>query len=508
MLKNSKEKYHELWKISMRVEQLTGISQVLEWDQEIYMPLAGAENRSDQLKLLAGMIHDEKVGPKFSNLLFSMIHKETGRILAKELDPTQEIALKEWRRDFLIETALPTPFVEKCAKLYSQSMMAWRSSKKNSDFRSFAPFLKKIVEANKKKADYIGYKEHPYDALIDLYEPGMTTKNITTLFSGVRKHMIALLKKIGKKPQINDTKLRAAIPEELQLIFTKGLLKTIGYPFASGRIDVSTHPFSTGNHPKDSRITTRVDPTNIFSCISSALHEAGHSFYTMGLPIRQYGTPLGQPISMGIHESQSRFWETRIGLSLPFIKYLLPQLKKDLSPHFRGLTAEGCYRAINIVNPSCIRVEADEVTYPLHVILRFEIEKGLIEGSLKVEDLPDIWNQKMKELLGVTPSNDAEGCLQDIHWSIGAIGYFPTYVLGNLFAASIFNRFAKDHPEWDKKVASGEFEFIKEFLHEHVYKYGRLFRSIPLIKNISHEPFSATPYIDYLNDKYAEIYKF
>lgn len=504
--KTAKENYRILWNHSLRIEQFTGISHLLEWDQEIFMPEDSALHRANQLKLLAGMIHDEKVSPKFADILFGMISKKTGAILASDLSAREKIALREWRRDYLIETALPTRFVEECAKLYSQSMIAWRNARKNDDFEAFSPFLKKIIDANRKKADYIGYEQHPYDALIDLYEPGMTTKTVAALFTKLKKPIKGLVKKIGKEPQVDTKKLHCLIPEGKQLEFSKRLLSKIGFSLKNGRLDISTHPFSTGNHPTDSRITTRIDPNYIFSCLSSVLHEAGHSLYTMGLPVKEYGTPLGQAISMGVHESQSRFWETRIGLSLPFVQFLLPILQKEFAPHFKGVTPNYCYQALNIVKPSFIRVEADEVTYPLHVILRFELEKALMEGDLRVEELPEAWNSKSKELLGITPENDTVGCLQDIHWSLGAIGYFPSYVLGNMYAASIFTRFEKDHPDWKTRVAKGDFPFIKTFLHEHVYKYGRQYRSLELIKQITNEPFSADPYVNYLEEKYSEIY--
>lgn len=498
--------YNSLKEQSTRVEHLSGISQFLDWDQEIFMPQGGASNRGDQLELLAGIIHEEKTGDKFKEPLSRLIDLKSGKILAKDLSPREQSAVIEWRRDYLLETVLPKSFVESFAKLCSESINAWREARQNDDYKSFMPFLKKVVEANRKKADYLGYKDHPYDALIDLYEPGMTTADITSIFTPLKKGNIELLNKIIRKKQIENRALYSPISEENQLEFCKKLLKKIGYDFKNGRLDLSTHPFSTGNHPKDSRITTRIDPNYIFGCLATVLHEAGHSLYTMGLPEKEYGTPLGQAISMGIHESQSRFWETRIGLSKPFVEYILPVLQKDF-PQYKSLTPDICYKAINIVEPSLVRVEADEVTYPLHVILRFELEKALIEGSLDVKDVPDAWNAKMQELLKITPPNDAKGCLQDIHWSMGAFGYFPTYALGNLFAAEIFTQFTKEHPDWDAKVASGSFAFIKQFLHKHVYQYGRQYRSLDLIKNITGKPFSAEAYVKYLNDKYLSIYQ-
>jgi carboxypeptidase Taq len=499
--------YKLLWEQSTRAELLSGVTQLLDWDQEIFMPEKGASNRGDQLKLLAGMIHEEKISPRFHEPLSRLIDMKTGKLLEKGLSAKQQSAVREWHRDYMIDTVLPTAFVEDFAKLSSESINIWRAARKNNDFKSFLPSLTKLVEANRKKAEYLGYKEHIYDALLDLYEPGMTTKTTTSIFATLKKGNVELLKKIAKKPKIDTKALYTKIGDEAQLNFCKKLLKTIGFDFKQGRLDLSTHPFSTGNHPSDSRITTRLQDDYIFGCLSTILHEAGHSFYTMGLPAKEFGSPLGQPISMGIHESQSRFWETRIGLSLPFMEYLVPELQKEFPNQFKKLTPELCYRAINTVEPSFIRVEADEVTYPLHVILRFELEKALIEGSLKVKDVPEAWNAKMQELLGITPPDDAHGCLQDIHWSMGAFGYFPTYALGNLFAAEIFTQFVKEHPDYKTQIAADNFKFIKQFLNKHVYQYGRQFRSRDLIQNITGKPFSAKPYVDYLNDKYLAIYK-
>lgn len=502
----SNSDYKKLFQQSQKIEHLQGIMQLLDWDQETYMPEGAAESRSEQIKTLAGLIHKEKVCSALSKPLSNLIDLKTGKIKAKDLKTRQQHALREYRRDYLIETALPKKFVEDFAKLSSQSMTVWREARKANDFKAFAPYLKKVIDANLKKAEYIGFEHHPYDALLDLYEPGMTEKKTSAVFNPLKKGITDLLKKIKAAPKIDDKALYGQFSEEKQLEISKSLLKTIGYDFKHGRLDLSTHPFSTAPHPTDSRITTRLDPKYVFSCISTVLHEAGHSLYSMGLPMEEFGSPLGQAISMGIHESQSRFWETRIGQSLPFIQFILPLLQEEFPKQLHHLDPKSCYRMVNRVEPSFIRVEADEVTYPLHVILRFELEKALIEGSLKVGDVPHAWNEKMKELLGICPKTDAEGCLQDVHWSMGAFGYFPTYALGNLYAAQIFTLFSKSHPDWEKRVAKGKFDFIKDFLHQNVYQWGREYQSVDLIKKITGRPFSSDDYLEYLNTKYKAIY--
>lgn len=506
MSEDPKKEYNKLFEQGKYIHTLQGVSALLDWDQETNMPEGASEIRSEQLKALAGIIHKEKVGKKFSGPLSKLIDLKTGNILTNHFSSREQSALREWRREYLIETCLPKKFVENFAKLTSESILAWRHARGNNDFSAFAPYLKKIISMNQKKADYIGYEENPYDALLDLYEPGMKTKTVDDLFGKLKQANVELLAKITKAPQVDDKLLYGNYPEKEQMEFSKKLLSAMGYNFTHGRLDLSTHPFSSATHPTDSRITTRLQPDYIFSCISTVLHEAGHSLYEMGLPIDQFGSPLGQSISMGIHESQSRFWETRIGLSKPFIEFVLPLLKAAFPHDLQGVDTHYCYRAINKVEPSFIRVEADEVTYPLHVILRFEMEKELIQGHLKVKDVPATWNEKMKQYLGITPPDNKRGCLQDVHWSMGAFGYFPTYALGNLYAAQIFKAFAKSHPDWEKRVAKGELEFIKKFLADNIFSYGKEFRSQELIHKITGRPFSPEDYITYLKDKYSHIY--
>jgi carboxypeptidase Taq len=281
----------------------------------------------------------------------------------------------------------------------------------------------------------------------------------------------------------------------------------MGYELDKGRLDLSAHPFSMSAHPTDSRVTTRIHASSIFSSISTVLHEGGHSLYEMNLPEEHFGSPLGEAISMAVHESQSRWWETLIGLSLPFWKHYLPILKEAYPGKLDQITLEQFYRAINKVEPSPIRVEADEVTYPLHVILRFEMESALIEGSLAIRDIPALWNQKMETYLGITPKDNREGCLQDVHWSMGGFGYFPSYALGNMYAAHLFTAFRKSHPDWESKIAKGELLFIKEWLKNNVHTHGRHYNSQDLLLKVTGKPFTEEAYLTYLKDKYLKIYK-
>jgi carboxypeptidase Taq len=497
------DKVHALAKHS-RV--LQGISSLLDWDQETYMPSGGAGIRSEQLKTMAGLIHREKTSKKYANALSKLVDLKSGEVIAPNLTPEQEAAVKEWHRDYIQDTSLPTEFVEEFAKLTSQAILAWRTARKENAYLQFAPFLDRIISMNRKKAELLGYKSHPYDALLDHYEPGLTTKEVSQLFTKLRENITPMIKKIATQSNDNSF-LHGKWDPAKQIEFSHQLLKEMGYDLDKGRLDFSSHPFSSASHPTDSRITTRIHATSLISNIMVILHEAGHALYEMGLPQDLYGTPLGDARSLGVHESQSRWWETRIGLSKPFWQHFFPKLKESFKGQLDHIKLDSFYRAINKVEPTFIRVEADEMTYPLHVILRFEMEKGLIEGSIKVREVPDIWNSKMKDYLGINPPTNSEGCLQDIHWSMGAFGYFPTYTMGNLYAAHLFEAFMQDHPDWEIRVAKGELIFIKEWLHDKIYKHGRRYSTHALLKEATGKDFSADAYLRYLKDKYSKIYQ-
>lgn len=505
-MKTAEKDYQKIYELSKHARILQGISSILDWDQETYMPAGSAEIRSQQLETMAGIIHREKTSRKFATALSKLIDIPTGKIKTKSLSPQHVAALREWRRDYLQDTALPSKFVEEFAKVSSQAVIVWRAAKKDNAFQQFAPYLDRIVQLNRKKADLLGYQDHPYDALIDEYEPDVKTKEVTSLFSKLRNQLTPLIKKMAQQ-SVEDQFLYGNWDHAKQMDFSKKLLEAMGYDQSQGRVDFSAHPFSSASHPTDSRITTRIHPESLMSNIFAILHEAGHALYEMGLPQNQYGSPLGDARSLGIHESQSRWWETRIGLSQSFWQYFFPLLKETFRGQLDHINLETFYRAINKVEPSFIRIEADEVTYPLHVILRFELEKGLIEESLNVRDIPEAWNAKMEEYLGLIPSTNAEGCLQDIHWATGAFGYFPTYTLGNLYAAHLFEAFAKDHPDWERQVAAGQLGFIKLWLHEKVYQHGKRYTTQELLKQATGKDFSADAYLHYLKKKYSALYK-
>ncbi len=501
------DSYAELHALSRHIALLNATQEQLSWDQETYMPPAAIKLRADQLEQLASLIHKARSSPKFFRALNQLIDVASGEILDESLSEERISALREWRRDYQQMIRLPHSFVKSLARVTAEALPVWGEAKRHNDFSLFAPHLEAIVKLMQKKANYLGYEEHPYDALVDLYEPGMRVSKLDPLFTRLKLSLSQLLKAIGSKPKIDETPLHGEVSSEKEMEFGRKLLQAIGLDEAVSRLDKSEHPFCSGSHPKDIRMTTRLMPERPLSNIFAVLHEGGHGLYVMGLKEGEFGSPLGEAASLGVHESQSRFWETFIGHSLPFWKQWYPELQKGFPETFKKVAFNDFYRAINRVSPSLIRIESDEATYSLHVIVRYEIEKALIEGSLKVKDLPEAWNEKMRSTLGIEPTNYRDGCLQDIHWAMGGFGYFPTYTLGNIYAAELFCAFKKAHPDWEKRVSSGELGFIREFLYNTIHKYGRQFIPEQLIERATGSRLSEEPYLSYLQEKFTQIYQ-
>jgi carboxypeptidase Taq len=490
-----KRPFEKLTELSKTISTYKAMQELLEWDQEVMMPQEAILFRSDQTAQIAGHVHKLKTAKKFGQLL--------EQAASQEQSSQERAALRAWRRDYDVANKLPSSFVKQFASLHMTSCHIWAKARKENNFSLFAPYLEKTVKLCRKKADYLGYKDHPYDALIDLYEIGMTTHQIAPIFDRLKKSLKALLGTILTKPKVETPFLNQEFSPEIQLQFGKKILKHLGFSSNNSRLDLSTHPFCIGLHPLDTRMTTRIHTNDVMSSIFSVLHEGGHAMYNQGLPVAWAGTPLAEAISLGIDESQSRWWETRIGRNRSFWSFFLPLLQKDF-PQLKSATLEPFYKAINRVLPSFIRVEADEVTYNLHIILRFEIEKGLIEGSLKVKEIPEVWNQKMQELLGITPKTDTEGCLQDIHWAMGSLGYFPTYSLGNIYAAQFFAVFEKSHPDWEKRIEKGDFAFIREWLKREIHQFGRQYTPGELIQKVTGKSLDESAYLAYLESKYRD----
>lgn len=477
---------------------------LLHWDQEVSMPQKGSEERSRVIGFLAGELHNKFISDDFSNLLMPLKKKlDIGKLNNEDACVVREV----WR-EFSREKKLPLKFVKDLAETTSRAQMIWTEARKNNDFNLFLPELKKIIELKRKEAKLIGFNRTPYNALLDTYESYMDTEEIEMIFLELKNFLVPFIAKIKKsKVKINDNILKGNFPIEKQIEFNRFIAGKMGFDFDAGKLDISTHPFTTSFNPQDVRMTTRYKKDNLFYSINSTIHETGHALYEQGLLIDGFGSPLGDSISHGIHESQSRLWENIFGKSLLFWKYFYPKLQKNFLQHFRGIKLVDFYNAINVVKPSLIRVEADEVTYNLHIILRFEIEKGLIDGSIAVEDLPKIWNDKIKEYFGITVPSDSLGVLQDVHWSCGMIGYFPTYTLGNLYAAQFYETAKRDILNFEKEIKGGRFEHILIWLRKNIHIHGKLFSAEELVMNVTEEKLTSKYFIKYLEEKYSKIYK-
>ncbi len=495
----------ELKKRLLEISRLVSILNLLNWDMEVYMPPQGSDGRASEIAHLSGIIHSKIISLNKDKLL----HKLKKAVNTKKLKGDDAVIVLETWRMFERENKLPEQFVKDMAETNSKAQRVWSEARKKNDFKLFLPWLAKIVELKRKEAEYIGYLKSPYDALLDRYEPGMNSERVSQILGDLKDFLLPFIKKIKASPiKINTKKLIGNFPLLEQVEFNKMLLRTIGFNLEAGRVDTSVHPFSLGLHPHDARITTRYDESNLFYSLSSLIHEAGHALYEQGLPFEHFGTPLAQSVSLGIHESQSRMWEHFIGNSLSFWKYFYPKLQKQFPVPFKSMSLKEFYRTVNKITPSLIRTESDEVTYNLHIIIRYEIERGMIEGTIDLKDIPKIWKAKMKEYLGVDVPNDSMGALQDVHWSGGDIGYFPTYTLGNLYAAQFFATMKNDIPDMDKKIAKGSFKEINTWLRKHIHSHGKRYKAEDLVKRVTGEEITSSYFIKYLEYKYKDIYSF
>jgi carboxypeptidase Taq len=498
----SLEKYNKLWAIGKKTSLLRSINLLLSWDEETYMTPGSTGMRSDQSALLASLAHDNATSLEFEELLSELIDLKTGKILAHNLDDIQQAALREWRHDLALHKKIPSSLVAEESKLSTQAADAWKKAKGENDFSIFSPYLEKIVDLMKKKADCIGYDDHPYNAMLEIFEPGMTVKILDKIFGELRPALTEMTNTLTARKKTNRAFLFEDFPQGKIMELSQELMKTVGLNPETSRLDTAAHPFCMTGHPENVRLTVFKNPHGFFDTISALMHEAGHGLYEQGMNKEYFGTPICKAISFGIHESQSMFWENFIGKSKPFCTYLLPKLKEIL-PQLANISTDEFYNAINHVHPSPIRVSADDVTYSLHIILRYEIERALIDGSLAVKDIPAVWNEKMHSFLGITPKNDAEGCLQDVHWSCCFIGYFPSYALGNLYAAQWFNLMKAEIPGWETQVAQGDMSAIAAWLKETIHKHGRRYTADELTRNLTGEPLSAKPFINHLEQKFS-----
>ncbi|HTL83082.1 MAG TPA: carboxypeptidase M32 [Bacteroidia bacterium] len=482
-----------------RIADINFTSAVLGWDQETYMPEGSAATRAQQLSTLAGLSHQMSTTDELGKLL-EELNKDNS------LDEAQKANVKQTLKDYTKAKKYTTAFVEEMSKTISESFSAWQSAKAKNDFSLFAPKLKKLVELKRKECELLGYKEHPYDALLDLHEPGLTTKDVEKLFVDVRGQLVPFVKLIAAKPGNSNEILHIHYPKDKQWEFSIHLLKQMGFDFNIGRQDISVHPFTTSFSSQDVRVTTRIDENNLSDCVTGTIHEGGHALYEQGLPVSSYGLPSGEAVSLGIHESQSRLWENNVGRSLEFWKGQFAELQKYFPQQLKNKTTKDLFTALNVVKPNLIRINADELTYHSHIMIRFEVERAIFSNELEVENIPAFWNKKYKDYLGLDVPSDSEGCMQDVHWSHGSFGYFPTYSLGSFYAAQFFAKAKKDIPELEKEIENGNFSSLLKWLRENIHQYGKRFGAKDLCKRVTGEELNFSHFMDYAKEKYGMLY--
>lgn len=475
----------KLLEISGELFDIAGATSLLHWDQETYMPPRGIIHRSRQLSTMSAIYHAKLTDKKVGELL--------KKLQGKGQNDSDKALIRETKRVYDKATKLPEKLVKEMSEATSVGLETWKQARKENDFKLFLDSLQRIIDLKIEQTNLIGYKDSPYDALLDDYEPELLSKDLQSTFQFLRTEITQILKKYKYKKTksiLRGQKFSKAYMTKV----TEKILAKIGYDFASGRQDLSAHPFTINFGHKDVRVTNRYIECDLASSIFSAIHEGGHGLYEMGISDALANTILAGGTSLGIHESQSRLWENFIGRSLEFWNYWAPYFKKD---------AKEIYTEVNQIHPGFIRVDADEVTYNLHIIIRFEIEKALIEQKINVKDLPEIWNAKYQELLGITPPDAALGVLQDIHWSQGSIGYFPTYTLGNLYAAQFWNKLTVDIPNTKTHIESGNFEPILLWLRKNIHQYGSIFRAKDLVVKVTGEKLNPKYFTNYLNSKFC-----
>ena len=499
---NPEEAYQWLAAHSRETAILQTTDQLLAWDQRTYIPAQGHAYRAQQLALLARLIHERETDPRVGEHL----SRVEGTNLTAAPESTEAVNVREWRRNFERATRIPPDLAVALAQAAAEGQTAWEEARPQNDWPTFQPFLERLVSLSRQEAEAYGYATEPYDALLDGYEVGEIAVGLESLFSNLRKSLVGLLDAIrGSIVGPDEAVLHRLYPKSLQEQFSREAAVKIGFDFEAGRLDPTAHPFSTGLGPRDVRITTRYDEHFFNTAFFGTLHEAGHALYNLGLPPEHWGTPRGQDVSLGIHESQSRTWENLVGRSPGFWRSFFPRAQ-EVFPALRDVDLEVFYGAINRVAPSLIRVEADEVTYNLHIIVRFELERSLINGILEVQDLPEDWNAKMQEYLGLTPPDNRDGVLQDVHWSAGLFGYFPTYTLGNIYAAQFFYKADEEVGGLDERFARGEFASFLQWLRENIHSQGSRYRPRDLVRRVTGEDLNSRFLQDYLANKFKDLY--
>jgi carboxypeptidase Taq len=483
------------------VADLRQIQNVLEWDQNVNMPPGGNEARGQQLATLGRTAHEKATSKRVGKLL--------EELKSEFSDPgSDEGALvRVAARDYEKAARVPSSFVAKQAIITAKAFEAWVEAKGKSDFSIFRPHLEKVVELAQEYTSFFPPADHPYDTLLNDYEPGMKTADVQKIFDALRPKQVELIKAINSANQVKDDFLYKKYSEEKVWKFGEAVITQFGYDWSRGRQDKAPHPFQTTFSVNDTRITNRFEENNPFATLFSAMHESGHAMYEQGSNLVYERTPLAGGTSLAVHESQSRMWENLVGRSLPFWEHFFPKLKKTFPSKLDGVKLKQFYKAINKVEPTFIRVNADEATYNMHVMLRLEMEIGMVEGKFAVKDLPEIWNAKMQDYLGIVPPNDAQGVLQDVHWSSGLMGYFSTYALGNLISAQLWEKINEDIKDLDEQIRNGKFETLLSWLRAKIHIHGRKYDPQDLVQKITGSRINPEAYIRYLTNKYGVIYE-
>jgi carboxypeptidase Taq len=496
---NPERAYEEMIRLSRGERLLASCLDLLEWDEEVNMPRNGVEHRAEQRALLAGLVHDRGTDPRYEELLGAV----EGSALVSDPESPAAVNVRELRREFDRERRLPRDLVEEWARVTAMSQQSWSEARRRDDFAAFAPWLDRIFALAREKADAVGHDGVRYDALLDDFEPGMTTDRLTVLFAKLAPQLVPLLAAVRNASTSARDALVRDFPVDRQRSFAEGAAAVLGFDMRGGRLDLGQHPFCTMIGPGDVRIALRYDPKDLSQGFFSMLHELGHALYDQGLDTAHYGTPMGEAASLGLHESQSRMWENLVGRSEGFWRHFYPQLRGAFPESLQDVPLDAFRRGVNHVAPGPIRVNADEVTYDLHIKIRFDLELALLSGDLRAADLPSAWGELYERYLGVRPADDRTGCLQDIHWAEGLIGYFPTYTLGNVYAAQLFAAAERQVGPLEDCFARGDFRPLREWLAEHVHRHGMRFPVATLVERVTGKAPDPADFVESLSRRYG-----
>ena len=500
---NAETAYSELIRLAREQSVLSSCADLLEWDEETFMPRGGVRHRSEQRAVLAGLLHERQTAVRVGDLLAVL----EGSDLARDAESPAAVNIRELRRQYDKLSKLPRAWVEEHARVTTLAQQVWVEAREEGDFARYRPWLEQIVELSRRQAEMQGFQGRLYDGLLDLYEPGATAADVAALFSRLRDALVPLAQRIaGSKKRVRASMLKREYPVERQKVFAQAVAAAVGFDLENGRLDVADHPFCMGIGPGDTRLTMRYSERSLGDGFFAMLHEVGHGLYEQGLEAQHYGTPMGMPASLGMHESQSRLWENLVGRSLPFWNHFYPRLRNVFPEALGDTKVEAFHLAINRVEPSLNRSMADEVTYNLHVLVRFELEQALMTGDLRAADVPGAWRESYRKHVGIEPSNDVEGCLQDGHWAEGLIGYFPTYTLGNVYAAQLYEAARRDVGDMDAAFARGEFGGLLAWLREKIHRHGQKWSAAELVRRATGDEVSERALVEGLTRKYGELY--